>query len=309
MLTVVCFKWQSDTYRIKYRPEHVNVLEAMVRRHYEGPLRFVCITDDPAGITGETFPLWSDCAGLANASGRYLPSCYRRLKLFDPQTQAALGIRAGERLVQMDLDIAITSRLNVLFDRDDPFVGWAIKGIYHDRVFNGSLWMLRAGAEADVWRRFDPAKSPDEARHARYVGSDQAWISYSLQGRPGWTEADGVYSYPFALAGAPEAPESAKVVVFHGTRKPWLPGMPEWVKTHYRGTKSGRCLVLGTGASVWSDAQRAMEEGRFNGVIASPEASREWPKPVDAIAFSDREAERTAWMLGFTDIVFCGRTA
>lgn len=308
MLTVITFKWNSPVYRVRYDANHVNVLEAMVRRHYDGDLRFICVTDDPVGVHGETFPLWQDCGELFNASGRHLPSCYRRLKLFDPATQAALGIKRGERLVSIDLDVMACGPLNPLWDREEPFVGWAVRGSYHPRVFNGSMWLLQAGREAQVWRLFDPDKSPAEAHASRYLGSDQSWISYRLKGRAGWTAADGVYSYPLSLAGSDELPANARMVIFHGQRKPWSDRTRKWVAEHYRMAPGGRCLVLGYAPSVWDEADRAMAARDYDGIIASPEVAEVWPGPVTAVAASDDEAVTLAQMLGFDDIEFCGRT-
>lgn len=308
MLHVVTFKWRSDSYRVRYSAEHVDVLEAMVRRHYRGDLRFVCITDDPRGIEAETAPLWDDCAGLTNASGRQLPSCYRRLKLFDPATQRDIGMRPGDRLVSLDLDTVCVGNLNALWDREDDFVGWALPGTHHPRVFNGSMWMLRAGAEAHVWRDFDPETSPAEAKAAQFLGSDQSWMSYRLQGRAGWTQADGVYSFPQALRSAQAVPADARVVMFHGFRKPWSPGMVDWVRAAYRRAGRGRCLILGHGPDVWDDADRALAQGPYAGVIASPEAAEQWPGPIVATAWSDGEAISMAQMLGFDSHVLCGAT-
>lgn len=308
MLTVVTFKWASSTYRIKYGEPMVNLLEALVRRHYVGAVRFVCITDDPTGVNGETFPLWGDCGDLANACGGHLPSCYRRLKLFDPETQAALGLRRGGRLVSIDLDMLPCGPLNPLWDRKESFVGWAVAGSSHARVFNGSMWLLRAGAHAKVWRDFDPATSPQEAKAAGYRGSDQAWMSFRLRGAAGWTEADGVYSYPLSLKRAEALPAGARVVVFHGSQKPWSAGLPAWVAEHYRMSGAGRCLILGYGADVWKQAAQALRRRRFDGVIASPEAAEMWPGPITAIARCDDEAESLARFYGFDEAVFCGRT-
>ena len=44
-LTVACLKWGR-----KYGVDYVNILRDMVRRHLAVPHRFVCLTDDPAGI-------------------------------------------------------------------------------------------------------------------------------------------------------------------------------------------------------------------------------------------------------------------
>lgn len=314
MIHFVTFKWNSDSYRIKYESHHVNILEAMVRRHYAGQMRFVCVTDDASGITGETFPLWTDCAELVNASGEHLPSCYRRLKLFDPQTQAALGIEPGDRLVSLDLDTVIAGDLTPLFDRPEPFVGWAVLGSHHARVFNGSMWMLRAGEHADVWTSFDPDASPRMAREARYLGSDQAWMSMMLKGAAGWTTTDGVASYPRDVERLDELPDGVRVVMFHGFNKPWSRRARPWVGQHYRiAGPEGRCLILGYDPAVWHEALAA--EGPFQSVIASPEAAAHRDSPgwvwgdITAVAQNDDHAERLAAMLGYApeQIVFCGR--
>lgn len=308
MLTVVCFKWRSPSYSVRYGAESVDILGDMVRRHYTGPLRFVCITDDARGIDSETFPLWTDCADLVNASGQQLPSCYRRLKIFDPVTQAALGVRRGERIVSLDLDTIIAANVDSLWDRDEPFIGWSVKGTHHDRVFNGSMWMLRAGEEAHVWRNFDPSSSPGIANRKGYLGSDQSWISMQLAGRAGWTEEDGVFSFPLALAKTERLPDAARVVMFHGFKKPWSRNLPSWAGVHYRRTARGRCLVLGYGPNVWDDAAVAVRSGAFDFVMASPEAGLQWPGRVDATVFTDEQADRLIAMHDFSDVVFCGRS-
>jgi len=47
-VTVLCMKWGT-----KYGPEYVDRLYGMVARNLARPFRFVCLTDDPAGIRAE----------------------------------------------------------------------------------------------------------------------------------------------------------------------------------------------------------------------------------------------------------------
>lgn len=311
MLTVVTFKWNAE-YRHRYTALHANVLEAMVRRHCREDLRFITVTDDPEGISGETHPLWTDCSNLKNACGDWLPSCYRRLKLFDPATQAGMGIQRGSRIVSLDLDTVIMDDVTSLWQREERFVGWALPGTHHARVFNGSMWLLRAGECADVWRDFDPDRSPAEAKAAGYLGSDQAWMSFRLQGEAGWGEADGVISFPRALQERFTPPHGSRIVMFHGRTKPWDcvdRAEPAWVAEHWHLDREGRCLILGyDAATLWSEAEAALRSGPFDGVIASPEASAHLGIPVLAVAENDVHAERLARIHGFKDFVFCGRT-
>lgn len=310
MLTIVAFKWNSN-YAIRYTAEHANVMAAMVARNCSLPHRFVCITDDPTGVLCDTHPLWDDASQLKNASGEHLPSCYRRLKLFDPATQKALGVRPGEAIVSIDLDTVIVDDIAPLIDRPDDFLGWSVPGSHHRRVFNGSMFMIRHGAHSEVWSEFDPETSPREAAQAGFRGSDQAWMSYRLAGHAsGWTHEDGVVSFAREGLGSVDVlPSGLRVIMFHGYRKPWDDTVQQntaWVLAHWRMQSRGSCLILGTGESVWRQAERALARHKFSGVVASPEAAKHWPGHVDAIVWTDEKALRRAIVLGFDKVIICG---
>lgn len=206
----------------------------MVARFYPPPHRFVCFTDDATGIDAavEVLPLWSDFADVPNPSGRKQPSCYRRLKLFAPEMREVLG----DRFVAIDLDTVITGDLRPLWNRTNEFV---IFGDTHPSTpYNGSMFLMTAGARAQVWTEFDPATSPARAAAARFRGSDQAWISYCLGPREArWTRAEGVYSFRNDLRRRPTIlPANAKVIFWHGKHDPWAPlaqTLP-WVRRFYR---------------------------------------------------------------------------
>lgn len=236
MITVVCFKWRAPPgYRSTFHGRHVDVLRRMVRRHYAGPHRFICITDDVRGIEEpdvECFELWPDLAGVINPSGRKNPSCYRRLRLFAAQPGAWLG----ERFVVLDLDAVITGDLGPLWDRPEDFLIW--KSTTSGNPYNGSMWMLNAGARPTVWRDFDPASSPAQTKAAGFYGSDQAWIAHRLgAGEATWGPADGVLSFRNDLgSGRAPLPKEARVVFFHGKFDPWdheAQKLP-WVREHWK---------------------------------------------------------------------------
>ena len=148
-LTFVTFKWAPPVgYRSHFDAENVNTLFRMIRRHYDGPMRAVCVTDDPAGIDEsiETMPLWDDLASVPSPHGAHNPSCYRRLKLFAPDA----GETFGPRLVAIDLDMVITGSLNALFDRPEDFVIWGESDFPGRQHYCGSLWMLKTGTRTQV---------------------------------------------------------------------------------------------------------------------------------------------------------------
>ena len=154
MLNICCFKWTPPAgYRSTFGPETVNVLQRMVARHYAAPHQFTCITDDPRGLDPEVHvvPLWSDFATIPSPHGGHNPSCYRRLRVFAPDIAPILG----DRFVCVDLDTVIVGDLAPLFDRPEDFVIW---GETDPRSFyNGSMFLLRAGARPRVWDEFDPS--------------------------------------------------------------------------------------------------------------------------------------------------------
>ena len=217
--SVVCFRWKTDGYRSVFGPETVNVLRRMVARHYPVPHRFLCVTDDRTGLDPqvEVVPLWSDYADIPSPNGRRNPSCYRRLKAFAPEIAEVFG----PRFVCLDLDTVIVDDLRPLWDRTEDFVIW---GETDPRSFyNGSMFLMTAGARRQVWDDFDPIASPEAAYRAGRFGSDQGWISHRLgKGEAMWGTADGVYSYRLHVFPNGNAlPPGARIVMFHGGLDPW----------------------------------------------------------------------------------------
>ena len=235
----ICWKWKSEKNR--YDHTHVNKFVRGLKRHYQKPHRIICITDDPKGIRGgcETFPLWSDHSSLRNPSGKHLPSCYRRLKIFSPVLQSELNIDPGERIVSIDLDVVFTGNLEPMFyNRSEEYIGWKGVGTYHPIVYNGTVFAFKAGAKQELWDDFDPERTPAIVSKEKFFGSDQAWMSYKLAGSvPGYGVRDGMYSYSRDIRAARvDLPRNAKIVSFNGKHKPWhtfVHARAPWVKDHW----------------------------------------------------------------------------
>jgi hypothetical protein len=226
----VCWKWRNETFRARYTHYHVMVLESMLRRTMKSEFRLICVTDDPSGVDQtkvKTYKLWQDHWNLKNQSGPHLPSCYRRLKLFDRKTQGKLEIPEGDLIVSIDLDAIVLDDLTPILVRCETalFTGWKVPGHAHPKVYNGSMWAFKAGEHLQwMWNLFDPATSPTNAIKAGYFGSDQSFLSHQLihtQGTDGWENVDGVYSYPRDIRASRVLPSNSRVVFFHGKRKPW----------------------------------------------------------------------------------------
>ncbi len=273
----------------------------MVSRHLTIPHTFACVTDTPEGIDPsiEIIPLPHEFDDVVVPGwGPNKPQCLRRLAMFRPDAAEIFG----QRFVSMDLDVVIGANIDSLFDTDADFK------IYQSyphprRLYGGAMVLMTAGARPRVYSRFLPKRMAMASR--RYIGSDQAWISYVLGPREEtWTMADGVRWWP-------QKPDAdARILFFHGPPKPEelvADDVNAWISRHYRANRRGRCLMLGYAPTVWDEAEAAIARyGSFPAVIASPEAAVHWPTPL-AVANSDAQADRIAAMYGYEPI-WCGRT-
>lgn len=234
MLTIVCFKWKpANGYRSQFGPETVNTLRRMVERHYTAEHRFICVTDDAKGLDPavHVLPMWSDYANVPSPHGGHNPSCYRRLKVFSREA----GDWFGDRFLCVDLDTVIVGNVRKLWQRPEPFVIWGDTA--RRTWYNGSMFLLTAGARAHVWEDFDPQTSPKIAKQSGAFGSDQGWISYKLgPNEAKWGTQDGIYSYRVHIKHRRRLPDNARMVMFHGHDDPWSvrPQQLPWVREHYQ---------------------------------------------------------------------------
>lgn len=259
IINCVLWKWHQPGFRHNYTSEHVNIVADMITRNKRAMnVRIILVTDDGLGVQPgiKVHPLWNDFQDLPNRSGANLPSCYRRLKLFDPETQTAMGINAGERIVSLDLDSVISNDLTPLWEKREHFVGWAVRGTHHLRVFNGSMFMFTAGENSGIWSRFDPLRTPNACHAALYMGSDQSWLSYNFAKDVtcgSWAYPQAV-SYPKEVSKRLELSRGTSVVFFHGKRKPWHPEVQRetpWIKKHWHPTPpEGVVNVIAKGAQA-----------------------------------------------------------
>ena len=305
MLTILTWLWDQGDGRPAYTAEHVNVWADMVRRHVSIPHRLACVTDMPDGIDPRVviIPSPRDFEDVRiPAWGPGKPQCLRRLSLY----RRDAGQIFGERFVSMDMDVLITDSLDAQFSRSDDIV--LLEGtrwqIGNDRPYSGGMLMMTAGARPQVFETFTPVEACKASE--RYIGSDQAWISYCLgPGEATFGERDGITRWERAnVFGA-----TARMYFFAGFPKPSdLVASNDLVRLHYRRDRGGRCLILGHDLSVWREAHAAIKNARFDAVIASPEAAEHWPGDILAISDCDAHADWLARVHGFDQVVFCGRS-
>jgi hypothetical protein len=209
--TVICMKWGT-----RYGAEFANRLHSMVRRHTTGPLRFVCFTDDRAGLDPgiEAQPL-----PPIDLPERVAWSPWRKLSLW----QHPLSDLEGEALF-LDLDIVVTGSLDDLF----TFAPGAYCVIHNwtqprRTVGNTSVFRFAIGKHTHI---FDKVAADPEAVLARYR-IEQQYISAEIEGQVFWPRPwcasfkhTCVPRWPLNFALIPRLPRDARVVVFSGHPDP-----------------------------------------------------------------------------------------
>lgn len=205
-MNVVCVKWGR-----KYPPLYVERLEAMVRRRLSRPHRFVCLTDDPAGLTCETRPLLDPS----------LRGWWQKLTLFAPRVHDLEG-----PTLFLDLDLVIVGALDPFFDDDAGFR--IIRDWESEHRPNSSVFRLTIGAHPHVWEQFDATTV------TKRLQSDQQWIAEQLPDAPAWPNG-WVISFK-RHGGHPREdalPPDARIVAFNGSPKPHE-AKAAWVREHWR---------------------------------------------------------------------------
>jgi hypothetical protein len=219
-LVVACVKWGD-----KYPPHYVNRLRSAIGRNLAARHRFVCLTENFAGLGEgiETLPLPPGLSGYWNKISLFKDG------MFPP----------GTTVLYLDLDVVIVGPLDFLLDDPGGFCvirDWMTKS----NAFNSSVVRFEAGAFGYIYDRFinDAAKI---VASGRYIG-DQDWIREQVGDTAKSFAAGRIASYKkdlashvfprarklgldFSFLRAPRfltvaPPAGAAIVVFHGKPDP-----------------------------------------------------------------------------------------
>jgi hypothetical protein len=215
-------RWKALRYS-EYTAEHVNALYRALKENLKIPHRFVCITDNPKGIMCETIRCWSPT--VINGHD----SCYRRLRMFSPWFQNAVGT---EFMALMDLDVVLLGDVTPAFEfamQHDFAIMRGSKSISGTERqvnwYNGGFWVSRIGAR-DFWRHVQDKPRIEKLQRIfrmpdgqKAIGSDQVLISI-ISGPDEATigPEHGVAQFRHWRG---SVARSAKLVFFAGSSKPW----------------------------------------------------------------------------------------
>lgn len=231
---VVCMKWGT-----RYGPEWVNRLAAMVRRNTTWNVRFVCFTDDPAGINPDVECLPLPKVDFDPSLGEHWP----KLGLM----HASLGDLEGMTLY-LDLDVVIIGDLDPFFTYDGRFCmvrEWKDPHLGHG---NSSVLRFFVGLESAVLDRFHTL-SPSQIV-AEYASKEQNFLTKAVDEvtfwPDSWCPAFSHACLPRTRAlrffSRPARPTEGRILIFYGSITPEsaLKGQHEISKR----SRSGRAIRL-----------------------------------------------------------------
>jgi hypothetical protein len=209
---VICMKWGD-----RYGPHFVNRLYGMVARNTTWNVRFVCFTDDRAGIRPEV-----ECQPMPDVTfDRKLGKYWPKLGMMMP----GLGGLSGMTLF-LDLDLVILDSIDELFTHPGRFVIIREWKDPHLGYGNSSVVRYFIGQESQVLERFHA--TPADVIVSTYASKEQNFLTKSVEDVTFWPPD---WCVPFSLVclprnrvsrffSYPRKPESGKVLVFFGSITP-----------------------------------------------------------------------------------------
>ncbi len=216
-LKIITIKWGS-----RYPGAYANVLRDATRKFGLAESKFICFTDDPAGLAPgiDARPLPE-----IDLPERYRWTFWRKLALFDP----ALALDGP--CLYLDLDVVLTDNLEPLlagWNGHPRFIkNWlgakTIKRGGYEHI-NSSVMLYDGGACGRVLEKFHADQGGAFSRYP----TDQGYIYECLEDVAGFFTDGQCVSFkrhclprfPLNLILTPRVPEDARIVCFHGKPDP-----------------------------------------------------------------------------------------
>ena len=215
---VICMKWGT-----LYAPDYVNVLYNACRANITGPFRFVCLTENTAGLRPEveTFPIPD--MGLTPAMWK--KGGWPKLSVLAADLYGLTG-----RALFIDLDSVILGSLDAMFDMPAPLVvidvgpNWRPGGGPGAQVAGTGIFAFDLGQNPDYLDQFlnDPAGMVAKYR------IEQVYLQDIAQSIAFWPP-EWVVSFKYhlrrpvgiGLLMPPRSPGAqTRVIAFHGDPRP-----------------------------------------------------------------------------------------
>lgn len=217
MVNVVCLKWGQ-----LYGPSYVNKLYRGVARHLTVPFRFVCFTDDPAGVDEPV-----ECKPLPPIE--LLPSrpnsAHRKLSLFAETVDDLEGAT-----LFLDLDIVIVDSIDCFFEYPGDLCiihNWVERRKLllraRPNIGNSSVFRFTVGQHTHILDHY----YANIERATNDYPAPQVFLSQAAGKMTFWPE-EWCRSFkrhcipitPLNLVLPPTIPANARIIVFHGRPNP-----------------------------------------------------------------------------------------
>lgn len=224
MKQILCMKWGD-----RYSADYVNRLYAMVHRHTTPPFRFICLTDDPAGIRDEVETLPCPTVPL---EGRAAQVGWRKLTVWQPELYDLQG-----DILFLDLDVVIVDNIDELFTFGEDFCVMRNWTQPHEPIGNTSVFRFTVGAHPEVWHNF--LENADEIM--RRDINEQMYLSRAIKTLTffpdTWCRLFKVHCvppFPQRWFVPPYLPEGAKIIAFPGVPNPPDAAAGRWPTPWYK---------------------------------------------------------------------------
>jgi hypothetical protein len=216
-----------------YGEHYVKYLANGIARNLKQDYRFICVTDRRRNFPQKIEQVWLLDPELTKFKG-----CFARLRLFDTAWQKKLGIKHGEKIVNLDLDLLVVGPVDDLFVGDDFAILQNINST-NPCPYNGSVWMFKAGMYEDVWLDFSLEEYANQKVPFHSFPDDQGWFNYKIPNAKAWGPDSGVYGFkkrgwsPKTANDSMTLPDNAKIVAFPGWRDPSKFMELDWVRNNW----------------------------------------------------------------------------
>jgi hypothetical protein len=206
-----------------YPPAYVNVLHSAVRKHLEGPFRFVCFTNETEGLDPgiEAHPI----PDLGYSPRHWRHGAWPKLSVFLPDLYGLEG-----RALFIDLDSMIVGPLDPFFELPGDLISiaggprWRRGSANPDPILATGVFAFDIGSQPQIVERF--RADPEGAFDA--FGIEQRFVQQHVTSWTAWPP-EWVISFkrhlqrPLFLDRVlpPREPDaSARIVAFHGDPRP-----------------------------------------------------------------------------------------
>jgi hypothetical protein len=222
---VACIKWGT-----KFPAVYVNALRRAVRDHLPEPHRFVCVTDDPAGLDPDIDAVPFPDIGLPRE--RWRGGSWPKLALFAP------GVFADdETVLYLDIDVMVTGPLEPFFRAAAARPGLHTLREWNPAIYKplpvawrpvrgsqGSVYVWRAGMQRHLFEAFraNAAHVKESYWSDRFfipvLAVSPHYLPYELCAS---FKRHCVWYWPLSLIlNRPKPPGWGSVLVFHGRPHP-----------------------------------------------------------------------------------------